>query len=94
MNIVKKIGVLSLAKIQGIIGAVMGILVGIMFAFMGMVNALLGTEGAGLGVVLSFSMIILAPIMYGVMGFVSGAIVAWIYNVCADRIGGLEIDLK
>ena len=94
MKIVKKIGVLSLAKIQGIIGAVMGILVGIMFAFMGMVNALLGTDGAGLGIVLSFSMIILAPIMYGVMGFVSGAIVAWIYNVCADRIGGLEIDLK
>lgn len=85
---------LSLAKIQGLIGAVMGLLVGIMFAFMGVINALLGTEGAGLGIVLSFAMIIFAPIIYGVMGFVSGAIVAWVYNVCADKIGGLEIDLK
>ena len=34
---------------------------------------------------------ILAPVIYGAMGFVFGAIGAWIYNLVAKWLGGIEI---
>ena len=37
---------------------------------------------------------ILAPFLYGAMGFVFGAIGAWIYNLIAKRLGGIEIQLE
>ena len=37
---------------------------------------------------------ILAPFLYGGMGFVFGAIGAWIYNLIAKRLGGIEIQLE
>jgi hypothetical protein len=39
-------------------------------------------------------MIVVLPIMYGIFGFIGGAISAVLYNLVADRFGGLEIDLK
>jgi hypothetical protein len=32
--------------------------------------------------------------LYGVFGGVTWALYAWLYNVIADRIGGLEVDLS
>jgi len=32
-----------------------------------------------------------APILYGVMGFVGSAFFAWIYNLFASWLGGLEV---
>ena len=37
---------------------------------------------------------IFAPFLYGGIGFVFGAIGAWIYNVIAKRLGGIEIELE
>jgi len=37
---------------------------------------------------------ILAPVIYGAMGFVIGALTAWIYNLVARRIGGIQLELK
>jgi hypothetical protein len=35
----------------------------------------------------------LMPFLYGVMGFVGGAIIAGVYNLVAGKIGGIEIEL-
>jgi hypothetical protein len=34
-----------------------------------------------------------APILYGVIGFVSTLIAAWLYNVIAGFVGGVEVDI-
>jgi hypothetical protein len=34
-----------------------------------------------------------APFLYGAIGFVFGAIGAWIYKLIAKRLGGIEIQL-
>ena len=39
-------------------------------------------------------MAIAAPIMYGLMGFVMGAIGALIYNLIAGWVGGIEMELE
>ena len=37
---------------------------------------------------------IMAPFLYGGIGFIFGAIGAWIYNLIAKRLGGIEIQLE
>jgi hypothetical protein len=37
---------------------------------------------------------IVAPFLYGAMGFVFGALGAWIYNLTAKWLGGIEIQLE
>jgi hypothetical protein len=37
---------------------------------------------------------VVAPVFYGAMGFVMGGLSAWIYNLVADRVGGIELLLE
>jgi len=38
-------------------------------------------------------LMVVAPLLYAGLGFLVGAITAWIYNLVAGRIGGIEIEL-
>ena len=93
--ILKRVGVLSVAKIGGIINAVMGLIIGLfmgaMFSLMPMNNPdmpswLAPSFGAGA--------VVFMPIMYGMFGFVGGAIGAVVYNLFAGMVGGLELHLE
>jgi len=37
--------------------------------------------------------IIVFPIIFGIMAFICGAIMAFLYNIFADKIGGIEVEL-
>ncbi len=106
MFVLKKIGVMSLAKMMAVLYAAIGFIVGIFFAlfaslFMALSvmpvggsaaggNALMPGAFAGLGVLA----IILFPVGYAIMGFIGGAITAWLYNVIAGHVGGISIELE
>jgi len=100
----KKVGVLSLAKLQGLIGVIFGLITGIIFfiAFSivgGTINSAaqqLGgnTMGGTPFIAGGLSMLIILPIAYGIMFFIVGIIGAWIYNLVAKWVGGLEIHLR
>ncbi len=47
--------------------------------------------GGCLGAVIAM---VLAPIIYGVLGCLMGMLVAWLYNVVAGWIGGIEFDVE
>ena len=81
MQKVKRIGVLSLAKISGIFFAIFGLIVTV-FAPIGMKEPYFGT-----------ATIIVFPILYGIVGFVGGLITAFFYNLVAGKIGGLEVEI-
>ena len=38
--------------------------------------------------------LVLAPILYGVLGALINAFMAKVYNLVAERMGGIEIDLE
>jgi hypothetical protein len=90
----RRVGVLSMAKMTGalclIIGAVFAILFGVIFSSLPMGGAGMPGLGRGMGV----GMVIVAPLFYGVFGFVFGAFYAWVYNLVAGIAGGLELDLE
>jgi hypothetical protein len=97
MRKVKKIGVLSAAKIQGTIMACISLL----FVPFILLAALLGGLASmgdrnpfgAVGVVGGIVLACLIPVFYFVVGFIGGAISAFVYNLVAGRLGGLEIEL-
>ena len=56
------------------------------------VMALAGAFQGSMGVVLVA--IVIAPLIYGVVTFLCTGLVAWLYNVVASRVGGLEYSIQ
>jgi hypothetical protein len=94
MHIIKSVGVLSVAKMMGLIQACLGVVLIPFFLLVGLAGTLAGRQEspfAGmLGLVLAFGM----PIFYGVLGFIMGAIGAALYNLFAKWIGGIELQVQ
>ena len=91
---IKKIGVSSAAKIYGMTLGVLGFVFGIFYTMLlTAFGGLLGTSTLNLGA-MGLIFPILFPIIYGVLGFVVGALGAVVYNFVASKIGGLEIQLS
>jgi len=100
---VNKMGVLSVAKIQAVIGLVVGLIIGVIYAAIILIYTLVGASlvgndarlavGGG-GIVFAIIALIGFPIMYTIIGFVGGAIGALVYNVCARMLGGIEMEVE
>jgi hypothetical protein len=86
-----EIGVMSAAKIQGILMFVIGCILTIIYLSIGAIMFFAGETQGGM-IMMGFG--IAAPLIYGIMGFVSGALFSFVYNFLAKRIGGLEIELR
>ena len=94
MHIVRSVGVLSVAKILGLIYACLGLIFAPFFLLIGTLGSLAGqnrTPFAGMfGIVFALFM----PILYGFIGFVCGALGALLYNLFAKLVGGFELELE
>lgn len=96
---IRRVGILSSAKMSGIVGAGLGLIIGVIYGLLFMVigaAALSGRNGpgAGFGIVGGLLMMVVIPVMYGVLSFVIGAIYALIYNAAAGFVGGVELELE
>jgi len=103
MTKAKHIRVLSFAKFQSALFALLGLLAGILYSFGGLIidvlvsigwvsSASASTPGLGFGTVLAFGALIGMPIIFAAFGFIVGVIEAFLYNLVARRFGGMEID--
>jgi len=90
---IKKLDVLSVAKINAIIGVIIGFIIGLIVAiFAGFTATFIGAgglPGAGFATGMGVLAIIVLPIVYGIMMFIAGAIGAFIYNIVASKVGGI-----
>ncbi|HTK78772.1 MAG TPA: hypothetical protein VL371_26170 [Gemmataceae bacterium] len=95
--VLKRIGVLSAAKVAGVMYAALGLVVGLVFAGMASLVPFASHESgvpSWLAPMFGVGALIAAPIFYGVMGFVMGAVSAVLYNLFAGLVGGLELDIE
>lgn len=94
--VIKGIAPLSFAKVAGTLYAVMGLVLGCIFSLVAMAGGFgAGTSrAAGFGAIVGVGAIIFLPILYGVLGFIGTLIAAWLYNVIAGVVGGIELDVQ
>jgi len=102
MHRIKSVGVMSVAKVMGLIYGAMGLLF-IPFLLLFGILASVGAKQAqqtganipvAIGPAIAVVLAIAAPIFYGLMGFITGAISALIYNLIAGWVGGIEMELE
>jgi hypothetical protein len=99
MHIIKSVGVLSVAKILGLIYGCLGLIFAPFLLMMGLMGSALGQQqnsplAGAFGVGFGIGLAILAPLLYGAMGFVMGAIGALLYNLFAKWVGGFELEME
>jgi hypothetical protein len=101
MKTLKRIDIMSFAKFQTFLMAMIGLLVGVMVAFFGFIfqafagrfmegGESLPAFGAGLGV----AALIILPVMYAVIGFVTGLIGGALFNLVSRISGGIRVELE
>lgn len=98
----KRIGVLSAAKVGTGIGIIMGVIFGIIVflaTFLGvgagmLSRAALPVISMGTGVVAGLIAFIIVLISMAVWGFVYSAVGALIYNCAAHFFGGIDLELE
>lgn len=94
--IINRIGPLSFAKLSAMLYAILGLVLGGIFSLVALVGGFASdTAGAaGVGGIIGVGAVIVFPILYGLMGFVMTLIGAWLYNVAAGVVGGVEVDIQ
>ena len=98
--IVKRIRVLSLAKVTAAVYATLGLVVGSIFTLVATLGGFSRLAGFGLrppaivGLLFGGAAIVVLPILYACLGFVGGLIVSGVYNLVAATVGGVELDTE
>jgi hypothetical protein len=83
---IRRFGVGQMAMVLGVLYVLIGV---IFLPIFFIVTALSPAEtGFGMGFALSL------PLIYGVAGFISGAVGAFLYNIVAGWVGGIEVELE
>src|SRR5262245_44665293 len=99
MKVIRQVGVLSVAKILGIVYGCIGFIVGAfvaVFSVLGGFAGILSEQGRAAGVVSMFfgvGAVIILPLFYGCLGLIVGLLVGAIYNAAARAFGGIELDI-
>lgn len=96
---ITRVGPLSVAKIAGLLGAVIGLIGGAFVSLFSIAGAAFGAgsgdgNGAMFGALFGVGAIVLLPIFYGCMAFVMTLIQAALFNVAAGIVGGVEIEAR
>ncbi len=100
--VLKKIGIISLARIAAIIYAFLGFVIGIFVAFVVSIGSIAGSRFSELsngpspliGLVFGIGSIVIFPIIYGLLGFLMGLIVSALYNWIVGFTGGIELEME
>ena len=91
MAVIKSVEIMSWAKIHALFGIVFGLIYGIM---VGLIFTAVGVSmDRGGMTAFGIASVIIFPIIFGIMAFIGGAITAFLYNLFAARIGGIQVEL-
>jgi hypothetical protein len=91
MQRLAKLGVLSVAKHLAVLYALLGLLASAMALCVAFVQVVSGDMEQA---IVSIVAAVVFPFLYGVLGFLFAGLVAWLYNLIAARLGGIELELR
>ena len=101
----KKIKILTLAKLQAIIFGLIGLVAGTLYSFGGLIidtlvsigwlsGVTFETPGLSYGTVLAFGALVGMPAIFATFGLASGIIGAILFKLLPKWIGGIKVDLE
>ena len=97
---IRRVGVVSLAMMLGVLYTALGLIFGLIFACATLLSVGLVASAAedlgigGGGALVSLLYAVCFPIVYGIIGFVSGAVIGLLYNIIAGIAGGIKVELR
>ncbi len=94
MYSLRSVDVMSCAKITGALYFCIGLVLLPFLLLAGLAGLAAGQHEAALSGIGMLIMAVLAPLLYGAMGFLVGALMAWLYNVISRRVGGIRLELQ
>lgn len=96
MAVVKRIGPGSAFKVGVVLYGILGLIIGFLVSLFALVSSSFVSKayGASIGAIFGIGAILIFPIFYGILGGVMAAIGAFLYNLAARLIGGLEVDIS
>jgi hypothetical protein len=94
MHIIKSFGVMSVAKIMGVLYACMGLLFAPFFLLFGLLGSMAGQGNNPLAGIVGVFVAVFLPFFYGAVGFIGGAIGALLYNLLSKWVGGFEVEVE
>jgi hypothetical protein len=94
--VIRRVSPLSCAKIAGTLYALFGLIFGGIVSLIAVAGGFASNnaEGAAFSAIFGVGAVVLLPLLYGGMGFVMSLITAWLYNVVAGMVGGIEVDVQ
>ena len=92
--VIKRVRPLSAAKITGTLYAILGLFFGACLTLIALAGGLASNDGPSqmMGAAFGIGAIIFLPVFYGGLGFLMTLLMAWLYNVVAGMVGGIEIE--
>jgi hypothetical protein len=94
VHIVKSVGVMSIAKIMGLVYACLGLVLAPFFLLIGVLGSVVGQQKTPFAGMFGVFLALFMPVFYGIIGFVGGAIGGLLYNLFAKLAGGFELELE
>jgi hypothetical protein len=91
---IKRISPLQLGKMLAILYGIIGLIAIPFFLMFASLSAQLPAEQRGSFMAMGAGAALFAPILYAVMGFIIGVIGAFIYNLVAKWVGGIEVEVE
>jgi hypothetical protein len=95
--VVKRLAPMSFAKVAGALYVLMGFIFGGLISLVSIVGGAFAQGDGGnpfMGMLFGAGAIIILPIFYGVLGFVTTLIGAVLYNAIASVVGGVEFEVQ
>ena len=89
MKEIKKIEILPIAKILGIMGLIVGVLIDLVLIIAGLI------QGTSISELFASPVLMITPILsYGIIWFLAGLLFGWVYNWLAKKMGGIKLELN
>ena len=94
MYLLRSVDVWSCAKVAGVFYGCMGLLL-IPVVLIAVTASAGSTQPfSAIGATALILLSLFAPVFYGLLGLLIGALTAWIYNVAARNVGGIRLNLR
>jgi hypothetical protein len=95
--VIRRVGVLSVAKVAGLLYGAMGLLFGACIALFSLAGATVAADEefpAFFGLLFGMGAVVFLPILYGILGFLFIGLLAALYNFVAGMTGGVVVDVE